>query len=297
MQKDYKLAQRSMNSLLSQIAQGRTLNIAHRGARSLAPENTLSAALKAVQAGADLWELDVVMTADGEPMVIHDKNLNRTSNAARVFPSRQPWWVHEFSLEEIRSLDFGSWFKETDPFAQIAAGMVSDKELENYGGERAPTLGEALQFTLDHNWYVNIEIKDLHDTPGHHEIVKKVVESIENSEMTDRVLISSFNHRYLERVKAINPALPTGVLVDGPHWNPLRLLENLKADSYHPRIFALRAADIRLLRERGKAVLVWVVNDEARMRSLIQKGVNGIFTDFPQLLGSILSTERDTFKT
>jgi glycerophosphoryl diester phosphodiesterase len=285
-----------MNSLLSKIAQGRTLNIAHRGARSLAPENTLSAALKAAQAGADLWELDVVMTADGEPIVLHDKTLNRTSNAANVFPLRRPWWVHEFSFEEIRALDFGSWFKENDPFGQFAAGMLSDEDLESYSGEPAPTLGEALQFTLDHKWYVNIEIKDLRGTTGHHEIVKKVVESIEKSEMSDRVLISSFNHSYVEQVKAMNPALPTGVLVDRPHWNPLGLLENLKADAYHPRISTFRAADVRLLHERGKGVLVWVANDEADMRSLIQKGVNGIFTDFPQLLGSILKIERDSIK-
>lgn len=272
------------------------MNIAHRGARSLAPENTLSAALKALQASADSWELDVVMTADGELIVLHDKSLNRTSNAARVFPSRRPWWVHEFSLDEIRSLDFGSWFKEVDPFGQIAAGMLSDKELESYGGELAPTLGEALQFTLAHKWYVNIEIKDLRGTPGHHEIARKVVELIENSGMTDRVLISSFNHSYLEQVKAINPALPTGVLVDRPHWNPARLLENLKADTYHPRDFGLITADVRLLHERGKGVLVWVANDETDIRSLIQRGVNGIFTDFPQLLGSILSTERDSPK-
>jgi len=282
-----------MNSLFFKIVQGRTLNVAHRGARSLAPENTLAAALKALQAGADMWELDVVMTGDGEPVVHHDKNLHRTSNAASVFPLRQPWWVHDFSFAEIRSLDFGSWFEENDPFGQITAGMLSDKELDSYRGEPAPTLGEALQFTREHNWYANIEIKDLHGTPGHHEIVKKVVDLIDESGMADRVLISSFNYSYLEHIKALNPLLPTGVLIDRPHWNPLGLLESLRADAYHPRIHAFSAADVRLLRESGKAVLVWVVNDEAGMRSLIRSGVNGIFTDFPNLLGSILSTEGD----
>jgi glycerophosphoryl diester phosphodiesterase len=286
-----------MVSFASRITQGRTLNIAHRGARSLAPENTLIAALRALQTGADLWEMDVVMTGDGEPIVLHDRSLERTSNATIVFPSRRPWKVHEFSLEEIRSLDFGSWFKDNDPFGQIAAGMVSDKELESYGGERAPTLEEALQFTLAHKWYVNIEIKDLRGTPGQNVIVKKVVELIEKCEMTHRVLISSFNHNYLEQVKVINPALPTGILVDRPHWNPLALVEKLKADAYHPRISTFRAPDVRLLRDQGKGVFVWVANDQAHMRSLIQKGINGIFTDFPQLLASILSTEGDALKT
>ena len=99
-----------------------TLNIAHRGARSLAPENTLAAAQKGLDTGADMWELDVGMTADGALFLIHDDTLERTSNAAQVFPQRAPWRVHEFTFDEIRQLDFGSWFVEQDPFGQIAAG-------------------------------------------------------------------------------------------------------------------------------------------------------------------------------
>jgi len=80
----------------------RILNIAHRGASSLAPENTLSAARKGLEAGADMWELDVQLTADGELIVIHDSTLKRTSNVEDVFPHRRPWQVHEFTLDEIR---------------------------------------------------------------------------------------------------------------------------------------------------------------------------------------------------
>ena len=279
-----------MNSLLRKISEGRVLNIAHRGARSLAPENTLSAARKALHVGANLWELDVMMTADGEPVVIHDKVMNRTSNAKRVFPSRRPWRVHEFSLEEIRFLDFGSWFEEVDPFGQIAAGVVPKEDLKSFQGERAPSLREALQFTLAHSWYVNIEVKDLRGTRGHDEVVGRVVDVIASLQMEDRVLISSFNHGYLEQVKALNPLIPTGVLVNRRHLNPVGLIRNLRADAYHPRISSLKAADIPLMRERGIPILVWVVNDEVRMRDLINKGVNGIFTDFPQLLVPILKS-------
>ena len=91
--------------------QNRPLNIAHRGARSLAPENTLAAARKGLEVGADMWELDIQMTADGELIVIHDNTLKRTSNVREVFPKRKPWLVHEFTLDEIRLLDFGSWWK------------------------------------------------------------------------------------------------------------------------------------------------------------------------------------------
>ncbi|HFD40915.1 MAG TPA: glycerophosphodiester phosphodiesterase, partial [Anaerolineae bacterium] len=91
------------------------VNIAHRGARSLAPENTLVAARKALAVGADLWETDVAVTADGELILFHDDSLVRTTDAERRFPDRAPWTFTTFSLAEIRSLDAGSWFVETDP--------------------------------------------------------------------------------------------------------------------------------------------------------------------------------------
>ena len=116
-------------------------------ARSLAPENTLAAARKALEIGADLWELDVAMTADGELFVVHDDTLERTSNVREVFPDRKPFSNYLFTLEEVKRLDFGSWFVSTDPFKQIAAGNVSAAEQESYRGEKAPTLREALAFT------------------------------------------------------------------------------------------------------------------------------------------------------
>ncbi len=116
-----------------------TLNIAHRGARSLAPENTLAAARKALEVGADLWELDVAMTADGELFVVHDDTLARTSNVEELFPDRKPWSNSLFTLAEIKRLDFGAWFVEQDPFKQISAGQVSAAELASYRGEKAPT--------------------------------------------------------------------------------------------------------------------------------------------------------------
>ena len=102
-----------------------TLNIAHRGNRSLAPENTLAAARKGLAAGADMWELDVAMSADGIPYLIHDDTLERTSNVAEIFPERGPWPTHAFTLAELRQLDFGTWFNATDPFGQIDAGHVT----------------------------------------------------------------------------------------------------------------------------------------------------------------------------
>lgn len=265
----------------------RTLNIAHRGARSLAPENTLAAAGKALEIGADMWELDVGMTADGELIVLHDATLSRTSNAAVIYPDREPWQVQDFTLDELRRLDFGSWFIEKDPFGQIADGNVSNAERENYVGERLLTLAEALQFTLRHGWYVNVEIKDLRGTKGDAQVVERTVQMIEQLRAVGHVVISSFNPTYLERANRAIPDVSTGLLVKSHESNPISLLKRLRAKAYHPRLQDLNFLDFESLQAHGFEVRVWVVNDEKTMRALLEMGVNGIFTDFPGRLKSL----------
>jgi len=276
--------------MFSSIYRGRVLNIAHRGARSLAPENTLASARKAFEAGADMWELDVSMTADDELVVIHDRTLERTSNVKEIFPSRYPWRACDFTLEELRRLDFGSWFVETDPFKSIASGDVSGSELESYAGQPVPTLREALHFTRSHNRLVNVEIKDLEGTPGagHSMVVERVVALVEELKMAGSVLLSSFNHGYLRRAKAANSHIPAGALVDTMQSDPTSLLERLGAEAHHPRVGTIRPGDIASLRDRGLEVFVWVANDEKTMRALIKARASGIFTDFPQVLRAIL---------
>ncbi|UCG14269.1 MAG: glycerophosphodiester phosphodiesterase, partial [Deltaproteobacteria bacterium] len=274
-----------------------TLNIAHRGARSLAPENTLVAARKAQEHGADMWELDVRMTCDGELIVIHDTSLKRTSNVRDLFPGRKSWNVHEFSLEEISRLDFGSWFNKQDPFGQIAAGVVGESELASYVGEPAPTLRQALSFTKEQDWIINVEIKDLSGTPGHTRISKQVLALVEELNMVDTVLISSFNHEYLLQLRAAHPHIATGVLVSSPHPHPDALLQRFKAQAYHPRITPfLPKRDIVSLQRQGFHVNVRTANEPKTMLRLVQAGVSGIFTDFPQLLTSVLANHRGNKK-
>lgn len=278
----------------SSICMEKVLNIAHRGASSLAPENTLSAARKGLAVGADMWELDVQFTADGKLVVIHDSTLKRTSNVVDLFPHRRPWQVHEFTLAEIRRLDFGSWFIEQDPFGQIAAGMVTKKELKTYVGEPAPTLEQALSFTKEHNWHVNIEIKDLSKNPGNGHIVDRVIALVEELNMVNMVLVSSFNHQYLAHIAASYPHVLTGVLDTKPHVRPASLLRRLGARTYHPRKTFIRLADIAKLKRQGFGVNVRTINDVKTMKILMRAGASGIFTDFPQVLASVLSSPRKT---
>jgi glycerophosphoryl diester phosphodiesterase len=266
------------------------LNIAHRGASSLAPENTLSAARKGLEVGADMWELDVQLTADGELIVIHDSTLKRTSNVEDVFPHRRPWQVHEFTLDEISKLDFGSWFMEQDPFGQIAAGVVTEEDIESYVGEPAPTLEQALLFTRKHNWLVNLEIKDLSKKFGNNPIVDRVIALVEKLNMVDMVLVSSFNHKYLAQISASYPHVVTGVLDTKPHARPASLLRRLGARAYHPRKIFIALADIAGLKRQGFRVYVRTINDRKTMERLVKAGVSGIFTDFPQVLAPIITT-------
>ncbi len=269
----------------------RPLNIAHRGARSLAPENTLSAARKALETGADMWELDTMMTAGRELVVHHDDSLVRTSNVKAVFPDRRPWLVHEFTLEELRRLDFGSWFERTDPFGQIMAGEVTTEDLRSYAGEPVPTLREALLFTRENNWRVNVEIKDLSDTAGDGSVVEKVVDMIADLEMTDRVIVSSFNHRYLERARKRDPKINIGVLLNSRIEDPLPLMQRLQAQAFHPRCTNVTFPQIAALIRNGYGVNVWTVNEPKAMSEFIRAGVSGICTDFPHVLGAVLASK------
>jgi glycerophosphoryl diester phosphodiesterase len=271
------------------IDESQIMMIAHRGARSLAPENTISAAEKALESRADGWELDVAMSKDGVLVVLHDDTLERTSNVAEIFPERGPWSVYDFSLDELQQLDFGSWFVESDPFEQIAQGNLTANDIEAYQSVKIPTLREALEFTQSNQWWVNVEIKDASGTTADAIIVQEVVKLVDMLGMEEQVLISSFKWDYLKQAKALNPNLATGVLVDKLVVDPLALMAELEAQAFHPGIKVTYAEQVKLLRENGYAVNVWTVNDVSDMEKLIEMGVTGIITDFPQSLYLVLN--------
>lgn len=268
-----------------------TLSIAHRGARSLAPENTLAAARKALEIGADMWELDVGVTADGELILFHDRSLARTTDAQQVYPDRAPWTFTAFTLAELEALDFGTWFVETDPFGQIAAGAVTPQEQVSYRGEPVPTLRRALEFTRDNNWHVNVEIKTLPPPMTDFPVVEAVVSLINELDMTSQVLVSSFATDYLLQAGRLSPAITIAALVGKSETEPLHMPLDLPVDGYSPRHTRISDQEIRALRQAGFDVVPWTANEEAAMRRLIRAGVSGIITDFPQTLKRLLAAQ------
>lgn len=266
------------------------LNIAHRGARSLAPENTISAARKAIEAGADMWELDVSVTADGELFIMHDDTLERTCNVEEVFPDRRPWNVQDFTLAEVRRLDCGSWYVKDDPFQQIAEGNVSAADLETYKGEKAPTLREALEFTKANHWAVNIEIKEQPDEATATLAVEKTVALVEELGMDDgtQVVISSFEHEYLLHVSELTGRIPVQILTSKVIPDPESYLAIYGTHYINPKSGVWGYGQLREFSNRGILSNVWTVNEVEEMKALIDAKVNGIMTDFPQLLHPLL---------
>jgi glycerophosphoryl diester phosphodiesterase len=260
------------------------LNIAHRGARSLAPENTLAAAQRALEIGADLWETDVTVTADGELILMHDDSLARTTDARQSFPDRSPWTVTSFTLDEIRQLDTGTPFIETDPFGQIAAGAVTPGDLVALMCVRVPTVRQALVFTQQARWRVNLELKRIPPPMENFPIVERVLTLMDELGVdSGRVTISSFNHDWLHQVQRLNSEIEVQALV-----GDLTIGVEPRFRTYNASAAMVTVEQVRKTVEKGISVNLYTVNEESDMRRLIQAGAAGLFTDFPQRLKALL---------
>ncbi|MDD2652298.1 MAG: glycerophosphodiester phosphodiesterase family protein [Sulfurimonas sp.] len=237
---------------------------AHRGARSIAPENTLAALKKSV-GRCDFIEIDVQLSRDGEAIVMHDDTLQRTTDVAQIasFASRKPYYVSDFTLSELKKLDYGSWF-------------YKDKK----HSEPLLTLKDALLFIKENSILLNIEIKDMNKKFNNADVVGVVVDAIRKSGVMDSVLISSFRHEYLKIIKAELSDVPTAALVEGKH--PPRLLEylrELKVEGYSLNNELVDRESVETLREAGFFVGVYTVNNSKRVKELFDMGVNCVFSD------------------
>lgn len=264
------------------------LNIAHAGASSLAPQNTLAAGRLAFDLGADVWGVDVRLTADGVFVLMHDETLDRTTDVEEVFPTRSPWAIADFTLDEVRRLDAGSWFVHEDPFGEIAAGNVSASELYAYVGAPVPTLREALELVAEHRWLIDIEVKpsSAFDPEA---TASRLLDLIEETGIAHRIMVSSFDHDLLRAIKEIDSSIPIGVLSIFAPLNPIAYLNDLGADVYLPSLVGFTDALLEQLREEGIRVHVWTYNAEDQLERLARMpGVAGIYTDYPQRLERVL---------
>lgn len=237
------------------------LIIAHRGASGHAPENTLAAFKKAVALGATFIETDLQLSRDAHFVAIHDDTVNRTTNGQGK--------VHDQTLATLRRLDAGSWFGS------------------EYTGERIPTLEEILEFSKKNDVVFYLELKPSGSWGGEHALVGALRESGEAA----RVVVISFDPSILAGLRKIEPTLMTGVLYDGQLADPLKSALDVGARQIVVRGDLVTPVMLEQARKRDLQVVCWTVNHPAHIRMLVTAGVDGIMSDYPDRLVSLLKRD------
>lgn len=237
----------------------KTVIWAHRGASGHAPENTLVAFEKAMAMGADGIECDLRESREGDLVVFHDPTVKRlTGQSGRVV---------DLTLSELKRLDIGSWFAPS------------------FAGQTVLTAAELID-KVPPPFLLNLEIKAA--SP------QKVVDLIQKKGTADRVIVSSFDHILLKKVRSLHPTLPIGCLVDR---EPLKKIvpeaRRLEAVSIHFPSKRVTPELVQQTHQAGFKVYVYTVNDPAQMTSLIDFGVDGLFTNYPDRLAEILSKKKE----
>ncbi|REK10921.1 MAG: glycerophosphodiester phosphodiesterase [Planctomycetota bacterium] len=246
--------EKGAGSAAGRVASQSPLIIAHRGDSKVAPENTLPAFASAVQAGADLVELDYLHSSDGVPVVFHDGKLDRTTDACRL------WGGTEIPLEsktlaELRQLDAGTWFDS------------------QFAGTRIPTLEEALG-TIQNGSMTLIERKQ-----GDPETCVKL---LTEKQLLDQVVVQAFDWEFLAGCHKLAPNLVLGTL--GGKELTTEKLDDIATTGagvvgWHDK--DTDAATIAAIHDRGWKAWVWTVDDPDRAVELVRAGADGIITNRP----------------
>ena len=262
--------------------------IAHRGARSLAPENTIAAAQKAWEVGADLWETDIAVTRDEKLILFHDDSLERTTNVKTLFPASDSLIFTDYTLEQIRTLDAGSYYIENDPYKEIKKGFLTEAEVAGYEGEKVPTLEEALLFTKEKNWQVNLELKRLPEPFHNFPVAERVLALIQQIGIGhEQIIVSSFKHEWLRYIENMAPKIEIQALIGYSFIAPLDW-GDFDFEIYNARSTLIDAKQIETAKAKGKKVNLFTVNDPKDMQRFLDQGVDGLITDFPQRLKTLL---------
>lgn len=230
--------------------------MAHRGLRTLAPENTLAAFEAAVERGIDWVEFDVNVLADGTLVVIHDPTWDRTTSKSG--------WCADTDVAKLATIDAGSWFRA------------------DYRGERVPTLRDTIQFMNAYRLNANIEIKThRHNLRTSTLMVASLIEAMAALDADLEVIVSSFNHPILYALKQKAPDVPVGCLYTtaGLQADWYTTMHLVGADYLHVQDSWVTHANVDLVHDAGFKLNVWTVNDRVRANQLANWGVDGIISD------------------
>ncbi|MDO8432712.1 MAG: glycerophosphodiester phosphodiesterase family protein [Candidatus Binatus sp.] len=231
------------------------LNIAHRGASGTFPENTLGSLRAAIDAGADMCELDVQLTRDRKVVVIHDDTVERTTEGRGA--------VAAMTLDELQRLDAGARFQEGA-----------------HRGERIPTLDEVFDVTAG-RCGLNIELK----AGGVEAQVAQIMNA--RNAFADSI-VSSFEWDSLKNIQQINFKIRIGLLAEEKPVELIAAAIAMRAYAINPRWDMVNADLCEAAHTRGLKVFTWTVDSDSRMRALIASGVDGIMTNYPERLRQVL---------
>lgn len=230
---------------------------AHRGASAHAPENTLAAFELAMAQGTDGIELDAKLSADGSVIVIHDPTVDRTTG--------QHGQVKNMSLVDLRALDAGSFFSS------------------DFKAEKIPLLEEVFE-SFGKRLFINVELTN-YNTPRDH-LVESVCMLVKKFNLQKRVMFSSFYTANLSKARSYLLEVPCGLLslpgLPGA-WARSFGFAFGKYAALHPYLSDVTPQQVQRAHRLKSRVHVWTVNAETDMRRLFGWGVDGIFTDDPQL--------------
>lgn len=201
---------------------GRPLLVGHRGAMAVAPENTMAAFEAGLAGGADILELDVQLTADGQVIVFHDTDLSFKTGVAGQ--------VSDYTADFLRTLDAGRYFHE------------------HFSGLRMPLLDEVLAWAKGR---VALMVELKHGPRFNPALDRSTVALIEKHEMVDDVILTSFDQFALRRVKEFNPLISTSFIYVGRYLDPLALVKELKVDALSPATDFLTREEVALIQSAG----------------------------------------------
>lgn len=234
-------------------------NFAHRGFCSKYPENTILAFQKAIEEGVDGIENDVQLTKDGEMVLIHDETIDRTTDGRG--------YVKDYTLGELRKLN--------------AAALFADQ----FGVLPIPTLREYFELVKDEPIVTNIEMKT--GVFEYLEMEQKLIDLIREYRLEEKVLITSFNHFTVMRMKERAPDLKYGFLAYDWRLDAGEYTARYGIPCYHPDYHNLTWEVVEELHAHKIEINPYTVDDPEEIRDLIQKGVNSVITNCPDVVNRV----------
>ena len=258
------------------------LIIAHRGGSHYAPENTIAAGDYADYIGVDGWEVDVQISYDGVPFLMHDDTLERTTNVEDIYPSRAEEDASSFNISELFALNAGEWFTTTDPYGTIEEGKVPSILLPLYNITRVPSLESALDFSRVNDLIVNVDFKAPPESHPYYESYFDVCLGVLlNASIDENIWITSYNPEWLEIAMATAPNMKAVL--------SLELSDLLDVNNVHTSGYDMINThhgrpnnEFRLLVEEEIFVNAWTVDLKSRFSQLWVLGINSITTNEPQ---------------